>query len=130
MPDLLAGRYRIDSPLGAGGMGEVFLAHDVRLERRVAIKWLHSDHEQDLVARERLRREALAAAALDHPYICKIFEIGDADGRTFIVMEYVEGETLQVAAHRDLLPVRQIVDIAHELAQALEDGPRARSGPS
>ena len=121
MTDLLAGRYRIDSPLGAGGMGEVFLAHDLRLERRVAIKWLHQDHEQDLVARERLRREALAAAALDHPYICKIFEVGDAEGRTFIVMEYVEGETLQVAAGRDLLPVRQIVDIAHELAQALEE---------
>jgi serine/threonine protein kinase len=120
MTDLLAGRYRIDSPLGAGGMGEVFLAHDLRLERRVAIKWLHPDHEQDLVARERLRREALAAAALDHPYICKIYEIGDADDRTFIVMEYVEGETLQVTSSRELLPVRQIVDIAHELAQALE----------
>jgi hypothetical protein len=122
MTDLLAGRYRIDSPLGAGGMGEVFLAHDIKLERSVAIKWLHPDHEQDLVTRERLRREALAAAALDHPFICKIFEVGDADGRTFIVMEYVEGETLQVAARRDLLPVRQIVDIAHELAQALETG--------
>ena len=121
MTDLLAGRYRIDSPLGAGGMGEVFLAHDIRLERRVAIKWLHPDHEQDLVARERLRREALAAAALDHPFICKIHEIGDADGRTFIVMEYVEGETLQVAAGRELLPVRQIVDLATELAQALEE---------
>ena len=120
MTDLLAGRYRIDSPLGAGGMGEVFLAHDIRLERRVAIKWLHPDHEQDLVARERLRREALAAAALDHPFICKIFEVGDADGRTFIVMEYVEGETLQVASRRELLPVRQVIDIAHELAQALE----------
>jgi serine/threonine protein kinase len=67
-----------------------------------------------------LRREALAAAALDHPYICKIHEIADADGRTFIVMEYVEGETLQVAIRRELVPVRQIVDIAHELAQALE----------
>jgi eukaryotic-like serine/threonine-protein kinase len=63
MTDLLTGRYRIDSRLGAGGMGEVFLGHDVRLERRVAIKWLHPDHEQDLVARERLRREALAALA-------------------------------------------------------------------
>jgi serine/threonine protein kinase len=121
MADLLAGRYRIDFPLGAGGMGEVFLAHDTRLERRVAIKWLHPDHEQDVVARERLRREALAAAALDHPFICKIHEIGDADGRTFIVMEYVEGETLQIAAGRELLPVRQIVDLATELAQALEE---------
>jgi serine/threonine protein kinase len=119
--ELLSGRYRIDSPLGAGGMGEVFLAHDIKLQRRVAIKWLHPHDEQDLVARERLRREALAAAALDHPYICKIHEIGDDDGRTFIVMEHVEGETLQVAATRDLLPVRQIVDLATELAQALEE---------
>jgi len=59
MTDLLAGRDRVDSPLGAGGMGEVFLAHDLRLERRVAIKWLHPDHEQDLVARERLRKSRL-----------------------------------------------------------------------
>src|SRR5580693_9471118 len=112
MTDLLAGRYRIDSPLGAGGMGEVFLAHDLRLERRVAIKWLDPDHEEDLVARERLRREALAAAALNHPYICKIHELGDAGGRVFIVMEYVEGETLQVVAGRELLPVRQVVEVA------------------
>jgi serine/threonine protein kinase len=66
-------------------------------------------------------REALVAAALDHPYICKIHEIGDAGGRVFIVMEYVEGETLQVAAGRELLPVRQVIEIAHELAQALEE---------
>ena len=87
--DLLAGRYRILSPLGAGGMGEVFLAEDVRLERRVAVKLLPRSTEADDTARERLRREALAAAALDHPFICKVYEIGDQDGRAFIVMEYV-----------------------------------------
>lgn len=85
--DLLAGRYRILSPLGAGGMGEVFLTEDTRLERRVAVKLLPESIEADAVARERLRREALAAAALDHPFICKVYEIGDADGRLFIVME-------------------------------------------
>ena len=119
-PELLAGRYRILSPLGAGGMGEVFLAEDTRLERRVAVKMLPASVEADAVARERLRREALAAAALDHPYICKVFEIGDADGRVFIVMEYVEGDTLHTHARRALLPVRQVLDIAHELTQALD----------
>ena len=119
-PELLAGRYRILSPLGAGGMGEVFLAEDTRLERRVAVKMLPASVEADAVARERLRREALAAAALDHPYICKVYEIGDADGRVFIVMEYVEGDTLHVASRRGLLPVRQVVEIAHELTQALD----------
>jgi tetratricopeptide (TPR) repeat protein/predicted Ser/Thr protein kinase len=119
-PELLAGRYRILSPLGAGGMGEVFLAEDTRLERRVAVKMLPASVEADAVARERLRREALAAAALDHPYICKVYEIGDADGRVFIVMEYVEGDTLHAASRRGLLPVRQVVEIAHELTQALD----------
>ena len=78
-------------------MGEVFLAYDTHLERRVAIKFLHPDNEHDSVARERLRREALAAAALDHPFICKVHEIGEAGGRMFVVMEYVEGETLKAA---------------------------------
>ncbi len=118
--DLLAGRYRILSPLGAGGMGEVFLAEDTRLERRVAVKMLPASVEADAVARERLRREALAAAALDHPFICKVHEIGDADGRVFIVMEYVEGDTLHAASRRAPLPVRQVVEIAHELTQALD----------
>ncbi len=118
--NLLAGRYRILSPLGAGGMGEVFLAEDTRLERRVAVKLLPASTEADAVARERLRREALAAAALDHPFICKVYEIGDAGGRVFIVMEYIEGETLHAASRGARLPVRQVIDIAHELTQALD----------
>jgi tetratricopeptide (TPR) repeat protein/predicted Ser/Thr protein kinase len=124
MPDLLAGRYRIDSPLGAGGMGEVFLAQDTLLERRVAIKVLPAEVQADPVARGRLRREALAAASLDHPFICKVYEIGDAEGRLFIAMEYVEGETLHVVARRALLPMRQIVEMATELADALEEAHR------
>jgi serine/threonine protein kinase len=114
------GPYEIVAPLGAGGMGEVFLAEDTRLERRVAVKLLPASASEDANARERLRREALAAAALDHPFICKVFEIGDADGRFFIVMEYVEGETLHAAARRAALPLRQVIDVAHELAQALD----------
>jgi tetratricopeptide (TPR) repeat protein len=118
--DSLNNRYRIVAPIGAGGMGEVFLAEDRSLERRVAIKVLATATEADPIARERFRREALSAAALDHPFICKIHEIGDADGRLFIVMEYVEGETLHTAARRDLLPVPRVIDIATELAEALE----------
>ena len=101
-------------------MGEVFLAEDTRLERRVAVKLLPASTEADAVARERLRREALAAAALDHPFICKVYEIGDADGRVFIVMEYIEGETLHASSRRAQLPVRQVIDIAYQLAQALD----------
>jgi len=101
-------------------MGEVLLAEDTRLERRVAIKLLPSSAEADPVARERLRREALAAASLDHPFICKVYEIGDADGREFIVMEYIEGETLHAATRRALLPLNRVLDIAHDLAQALD----------
>ena len=118
--DSLAGRYRILSPLGAGGMGEVFLAEDTSLERRVAVKLLPAAAESDRLARERFRREALSAAALDHPFICKIDEIGEADGRLFIVMEDVEGETLHAAAGRELLPMRQVIEIANELAEALD----------
>src|SRR5207249_3935100 len=76
--DLLVGRYRLGPPIGAGGMGTVFEARDQLLQRRVAIKQLPPEFEADPIARERLRREALAAAALDHPYICKIHEIGEA----------------------------------------------------
>ena len=122
--DQLGDRYRILSPLGKGGMGEVFLAEDSRLERRVAVKLLPESIQEDRVARERLRREALAAAALDHPFICKVHEIGDADGRMFVVMEFVEGETLHAAVRRDMLPMREVIEIAHELAQALDTAHR------
>ena len=81
-------------------MGEVFLADDTQLGRKVAIKFLTEALEADPTARERLQREARAAAALDHPYICKIHEIAEVDGRTGIVMEHVSGETLQASLAR------------------------------
>ena len=117
--ELLAGRYQLRALIGAGGMGTVFEAHDHLLKRRVAIKSVSPELETDPLARERLRREALAAAALDHPYICQIHEIGDANGLLFIVMEYVEGETLHALARRSLLPLRQVVELATEIAEAL-----------
>lgn len=108
----LAGRYRVLSILGNGGMGQVHLAHDAVLARKVAIKLLPDAVQHDRQARERFRREALAAAALDHPYICKIHEVGEHDGRSFIVMEYIEGRTLdRVTRDGDLSP-RQWFDCA------------------
>ena len=101
-------------------MGEVFLAHDTVLERDVAIKMLPVALSADPIARERLRREALAAAGLDHPFICKVFEIGDADGRMFIVMEYVAGETLHATLERGPLASGALLTLAIELADALE----------
>jgi serine/threonine-protein kinase len=80
---ILSGRYRLERVLGQGGMGQVHLAHDSQLQRRVAIM-LPADAESDTHARARLRREALAIAALDHPFICKIHEVGEDDGRTVV----------------------------------------------
>src|SRR6516162_6939772 len=101
-------------------MGDVYLAYDPRLDRRVAIKLLPPHLAADAVARERLRREALAAAALDHPFICKIFEIGEDQGTLFIVMEYVSGETLYARLRAGPLPRSEALRIAAEVVEALE----------
>jgi tRNA A-37 threonylcarbamoyl transferase component Bud32/tetratricopeptide (TPR) repeat protein len=121
---LLAERYRIEDLLGSGGMGTVHAGFDTLLERRVAIKFLPSEVENDARARTRFRREALAAAALDHPYICKIFEVGEHQGRSFIVMERIDGETLDASIASRALSPRQVLDLAHELAQALDEAHR------
>jgi len=114
------GRYEILAPIGAGGMGEVFRAKDSALERHVAIKVLPAHLVADPSARERLRREALAAASLDHPFICKVFEIGEADGAMFLVMEFVAGETLFQRMQAGPLPLAEALLIAREVAEALE----------
>jgi len=90
-PGTQLGRYKIVEHIAAGGMGEVYLAHDPHLDRRVAVKVLPARLAADAVARERLRREALAAAALDHPYICKLFDIGEEHEVLFLVMEFIDG---------------------------------------
>src|SRR5713101_2641265 len=99
--------YRIVSPLGAGGMGEVYLAEDTQLGRRVAIKLLPPETISDEHARKRLVREARAAATLDHPNICSIYEVGEADGRSFIAMQYIEGETLDARIKRKPLELKE-----------------------
>ncbi|HEX7086417.1 MAG TPA: serine/threonine-protein kinase, partial [Vicinamibacterales bacterium] len=117
--ELLHGRYRILRTLGAGGMGEVLLAEDTTLSRRVAIKRLTAGRSLDAAARERVLREARAAAALDHPHICPVYEVhADADPPC-IVMQYVEGETLAARLRRGPLPAQSVVQLGIELAEAL-----------
>ncbi len=113
-------QYEIREPLGAGGMGVVFLAQDRTLDRPVALKFLSDELQQDATARRRFLREAKAAAALDHPYICKIYETGETDGRPFIAMEYVRGETLADRLTGKLLSLSDALQIATEIAEALE----------
>jgi formylglycine-generating enzyme required for sulfatase activity/dienelactone hydrolase/predicted Ser/Thr protein kinase len=113
--------YRIIEKLGQGGMGEVFLARDTSLERNVAIKFLPPEMRNDPVARERFLREAKAVATLDHPHICVVHETGEAEGAPFIVMEYVEGESLRERLARGPLPLGETLRLAAEIAEALEE---------
>jgi TolB-like protein/predicted Ser/Thr protein kinase len=114
------GRYRVLEKIGRGGMGEVFLAEDTSLRRRVALKFLPSELQKDAEALKRFVREARSAAALDHPYICHINEVGESDGREFIVMEYVDGEALRGKIGQGPLPLGETLRIGIEVAEALE----------
>jgi serine/threonine protein kinase/tetratricopeptide (TPR) repeat protein len=116
----LAGKYTILAELGRGGMGEVYLAQDASLDRKVAIKLLPEEMYQDPTARSRFIREAKAAAALDHPYICSIHEVGETENRLFFAMEYVPGKTLRDRISEGPLPLKQALPIAEEIAEALQ----------
>lgn len=112
--------YEIEKLLGKGGMGEVYLAQDTKLDRKVAIKFLPPDLEADEQIQARFIREAKAAAALDHPFICKVYESGEADGKFYIVMEYVEGLNLRERMESKPLSLNESLRIALEIAEALE----------
>lgn len=101
------GPYQVISPLGSGGMGEVYLAEDTRLHRRVALKILPADFATDRNRMHRFNQEAMAAAALNHPNIAHIYELGEDDGVNFIAMEYVEGATLREKVHSDQTELRK-----------------------
>ena len=109
------------STLGTGGMGVVYRALDPRLERDVAIKLLPEETAADPQARERLHREARAIAAIDHPYICKIFEMAEHGPAVFLVMEYVAGETLADKLRAGRLPLPEALRLAGEIAEALQE---------
>ncbi|HYE66404.1 MAG TPA: protein kinase [Pyrinomonadaceae bacterium] len=113
--------YRVIRKLGAGGMGEVYLAEDTKLSRKVAIKFLPPDVTAESQANRRLLREARAAAMLDHPHICSIYEVGEEEGRSFIVMQYIEGETLDCHLKRRQLELSEAVEIAAQVADALAE---------
>ena len=115
------GSYRIVSMLGAGGMGEVYLAEDATLDRKVAIKFLSVGSQTDEQSRGRLIREAQAAAKLDHPNVCAIHEVGQHERHSFIVMQYVEGETLAARIKRGPLKLNESVDFAAQIAAALSE---------
>ena len=114
------GPYEILSQVGAGGMGEVYKARDTRLNRVVAIKVLPPHLADRPDVRERFEREARTIAALSHPHICVLYDVGEEDGAYFLVMEHVEGETLAARLERGPLPVDQVLRYASELADALD----------
>src|ERR1700681_4492520 len=123
-PGTRLGAYEILSALGAGGMGEVYKARDTRLDRMVAIKVLPTHLADRAELRERFEREARTIASLNHPHICVLHDIGQQDGINYLVMEYLEGETL---AHRLLkgpLPLEQVLQFAIEISDALDKAHR------
>ena len=117
--------YRVIETLGAGGMGIVYKAEDLRLGRMVAVKMV-SEHLTDREAIDRFEREARATSALNHPNICTIYEVDEIDGKPFLVMELLDGETLQSLIAKGALPYDRLLDLSIEFADALATAHAAR----
>ena len=114
------GPYEILAPLGAGGMGEVYRARDTRLERTVAIKVLPAELSADTERRQRLEREARIISSINHPHICALYDIGHQEGTDYLVLEYLEGESLADRLVRGPMPVEQMLRYGSQIADALE----------
>ena len=114
------GPYEIQSPFGAGGMGEVYRARDTRLDRTVAVKVLPSHLSENPEAKQRFDREARAISSLNHPNICTLYDVGHQDGTDYLVMEYLEGETLADRLAKGALPTEQVLKIGIEICEGLE----------
>src|SRR6516165_4813095 len=119
------GPYEVLSALGAGGMGEVYRSRDTRLDRTVAIKVLPETLAADPQFRERFDREARAISQLTHPHICTLYDVGHENGTHYLVMEYLEGETLAQRLERGPIKIEEALKIGIEIAEALNKAHRA-----
>src|SRR5882757_4122285 len=119
------GPYEIQSPLGAGEMGEVYRARDTRLDRTVAVKILPNHLSDNPEAKQRFEREARSISSLNHPNICVLHDVGNENGTSYLVMEYVQGETLESRLQKGPLPLKQALECGMQVCDALEKAHRA-----
>ena len=118
------GPYEVNAHIGTGGMGEVYRARDTRLDRTVAIKVLPAQLSDDPLFRDRFDREAKAISALDHPHICTLYDVGTQDGTAYLVMQHLDGETLDVRLKKGALPLDQALQYTIQIADALDKAHR------
>ena len=118
-PNTTLGHYNITSKIGAGGMGEVYIARDTRLDREVAIKIVLSDFASDGDRLQRFEQEARATSALNHPNILTVYDVGNHDGSPYIVAELLEGEELRQRLDEGPIPLRKTIDYAHQIISGL-----------
>ena len=128
-PGKKLGPYEIVSALGAGGMGEVYRARDTRLDRTVAIKILPADLSSNLEAKQRFEREGRAISSLNHPNICTLYDIGQQDGIDYLVMEFLEGQTLADRLVKGPLPLDRLLKCGIEICEGLERAHKTGGGP-
>ena len=119
------GPYEVIAPLGAGGMGEVYRATDTRLDRTVAIKILPLHLSDNPEAKQRFEREARTISSLNHPHICVLHDVGSQNGTDYLVMEYVQGETLEARLQKGPMPLKQALECGMQICDALEKAHRA-----